>query len=641
MARREHDYEVGDTIRGEGGDYLVLKLYGAGGMGAVYLVRDKNIGRRFVLKIMHRRLSHREDLKERHHHEARALGNLSPHEGIIEVFNLSWTRDRERMPYYLMEALSGETLAEAIQRLGTIEMASALGMTVKILNALDHAHARGVIHRDVKPENIFLYGETGLKLLDFGILKLTDAAEDRGMFLGTPRYAAPEQLRGDAVGASADLYAVGVVLYRLLTGVHPFESFGGTLKEMVETLIVDAPSLATRGNFPAELVALVDSALAKDPDQRPRDAFTFAAKLHAIHARVVPKDAKDPHTHVTVEVRVEPPREPSQVTMAKLADPTNPDPDHARLMQALAAGERVEEVSAPESDQPKLTGYESTAEKHVDEKPPLVATQPSPVAAVAALPGGAVPRAEVGAKAPSGSPIDRSAMTAAPATPGGAAAGPGSVQYLAPPRPGPDGLRPAAKIQYTAPLLARKAVQQHFTVPMAGRPSREAATPEPQELGPRTTSKTPRASRRSILGRLQRLVEPRALPLAVVVAGVIVAVALLVGGKRGAADSIAASATSMPRVAVAPPALPPSSALNASAPSPVVEPPMVASVASSAASGFPDDAGTARASTASTAPASAAPKPAVTATARPAPARVPASSAKSRPVLSPADVKFE
>jgi serine/threonine-protein kinase len=640
LARREHDYEVGDTIRGEGGDYLVLKLYGAGGMGAVYLVKDKNIGRRFVLKIMHRRLSHREDLKERHHHEARALGNLSPHEGIIEVFNLSWTRDRERMPYYLMEALSGETLAEAIQRAGTIEMASALGMTVKILNALDHAHARGVIHRDVKPENIFLYGETGLKLLDFGILKLTDAAEDRGMFLGTPRYAAPEQLRGDAVGASADLYAVGVVIYRLLTGVHPFESFGGSLKDMVETLIIDAPSLATRGDFPSELVALVDSALAKDPERRPRDAFTFAAKLHAIHERVVPKGAKDPHTHVTVEARIEPPREPSQITMAKLADPTNPDPDHARLMQALAAGEGDhDEVSGPASEQPKLTGYESTAEKPVAERLLPVATQPSPVAAVPAVPRGAGARAEVVSEGSIESGVDRAAMTAAPATPGAAGAGPGSIQYLSQERPRPDGARPAAKIQYTAPLVARKAVQQHFTVPMPGRPSREAATPEPQELAARPTSRPPRASSRSILGRLQRLVELRALPLAVAVAGGIVALALLVGGRRGTGDTTSSPATGTQSVAVAPPPLAASAALNVSGSSPVAQAPAGPSIVP--ASALEDDAGAARTSTTAAAPASAAPKMAVTATARAVPARAPASSSKSRPVLSPSDVKFE
>jgi serine/threonine protein kinase len=571
---------------------------------------------------MHRRLSHRGDLKERHHHEARALGNLSPHEGIIEVFNLSWTRDRERMPYYLMEALSGETLAEAIQRAGTIEMASALGMTVKILNALDHAHARGVIHRDVKPENIFLYGETGLKLLDFGILKLTDAAEDRGMFLGTPRYAAPEQLRGDAVGASADLYAVGVVLYRLLTGVHPFESFGGTLEEMVETLIVDAPSLATRGDFPPELVALVNSALAKDPDQRPRDAFTFAAKLHAIHERVVPKDAKDPHTHVTVEARIEPPREPSQITMAKLADPTNPDPDHARLMQALAAGARDEhERSGPAPEQPKLTGYVRGG----------AAPRAEPVSAVSALP------VEPG--------VDRSAMTAPPATPGGAGAGPGSIQYLSQQRPRPDGTRPASKIQHTAPLVGRRAVQQHFTVPMAGRPSREAATPEPQELAARPTSKPPRASSRSTVGRVQRLVEPRALPLAVAVAAGIVALVLFVGGKRGTGDRTSAPATSTQTLAVAPPSLAASalnvSALNVSGSSPVAQAPAVPSVVPSSASALEDDAGAVRASTTATAPASAAPKNAVTATARAAPARAPASSTKGRPVLSPADVKFE
>lgn len=238
--------------------------------------------------------------------------------------------------------------------------------------------------------------------------------------------------------------------------------------------------------------------------------------------------------------------------MAKLADPTNPDPDHAMLMHALAVGARDErEPSGPAPAQPKLTGYESTAERRVSgqvsERLPLVATQPSPVAPVAAVRGGAAARAEAVSEPPIEPGVDRSAMTAAPATPGGAGAGPGSIQYLSQPRPRPDGARPAAKIQHTAPLVGRRAVQQHFTVPMAGRPSREAATPEPQELAARPTSKPARASSRSTLGRLRRLVEPRALPLAVAVAAGIVALVLFVAGKRGTGERTSSPARPAPR----------------------------------------------------------------------------------------------
>src|SRR5207248_2222483 len=138
----------------DGGEYAVLAVLGAGGMGAVYLVKDRNIGKRFVLKVLHGWLAHRRDLKERFEHEGRALGHLS-HEGIIEIFHLGRTAEK-KMPYYLMEVLSGESLGEAIKRRGKLDLFTALGIGTKMLYALQHAHERGVIHRDIKPDNIYL-----------------------------------------------------------------------------------------------------------------------------------------------------------------------------------------------------------------------------------------------------------------------------------------------------------------------------------------------------------------------------------------------------------------------------------------------------------------------------------------------------
>jgi serine/threonine-protein kinase len=265
-----------DVIRSDGGDYSVLGVLGSGGMGAVYLVKDRNIGKRFVLKILHGSLAHRRDLKERFEHEARALGHLS-HEGIVEIFRLGRTADGQ-MPYYLMEVLSGESLASAIRRHGRLPLRSALGIAVKMLYALQHAHERGVVHRDVKPDNVYLHqgksSEPMVKLLDFGILKLAEATEDASVFVGTPRYAAPEQLAGRPVGDKADLYSSGVVLFQMLTGRLPFEGRGAGLAAMLETLHVEAPSLQDHGDYPEDLADVIARALAKDPDARPDDAFS-------------------------------------------------------------------------------------------------------------------------------------------------------------------------------------------------------------------------------------------------------------------------------------------------------------------------------------------------------------------------------
>lgn len=416
MAAREHDYQPGDTIRGDGAEYLVQAVLGSGGMGAVYLVKDKNIGRPFVLKVLHRSLAHRRDLIERFEIEARALGHLS-HPGIIEIFQLNRTRDDKRMPYYLMEVLTGESLADSLRRHGKLDLFTSLGIATKLLHALDHAHERGIVHRDIKPDNIFLHRGTSsepvVKLLDFGILKLVASEENPGIFIGTPRYCAPEQLQaGPSIGPKADLYSVGVVLFQMLTGHVPFEGYGGSLEEMVHTLIVDAPALTKHGTFPPALVAVVASALAKDPEQRPVDAFTFASELRKIRRDFAP-DREDPHTHVTAEVIAEagrPQRDPSQITLAHLAAPTAPDEDMGKLMDALRAGEGVGMAAALRDmeNQPavSITGFESTANEPVDA---LDTTEPSP--------------------SPGKPEVRRDAVTALPRS-GSSDGAPGSVRYL-------------------------------------------------------------------------------------------------------------------------------------------------------------------------------------------------------------------
>ncbi|HVJ88726.1 MAG TPA: protein kinase [Labilithrix sp.] len=467
MALHEHDYEQGDVIRGEGGDYTVLAVLGSGGMGAVYLVKDRNIGRRFVLKVLHRWLAHRRDLKERFEHEARALGHLS-HEGIIEIFHLGRTRDN-RMPYYLMEVLSGESLGDAIRRHGKLALFPALGIATKMLYALQHAHERGVVHRDIKPDNVFLHqgksSEPIVKLLDFGILKLAESAEDPNVFIGTPRYAAPEQLAGGVVGPKADLYSAGIVLFQMLTGRLPFESHGPSLQAMIETLPLNAPSLSDYGDCPRELVELVASMLAKDPAARPVDAFTIASDLQRIRRAFAP-DRDDVHEHVTAEVITsarQSQRELSQITNAHLAAPTEPDVDIGRLMSALRQAAQPPSPADIAFAEVPITGFESTAEERI----------------IAGFADGA----ELSPRAPAGG-VDRDAPTVLPRARSGMTLDdglPGSIRYVTDPSPvqrSPKGQ------QVTVPMTPpRQPIRQHLTVPMPHRPLQhgdDTRTPEPQ-----------------------------------------------------------------------------------------------------------------------------------------------------------------
>jgi serine/threonine protein kinase len=511
LAARENDYKAGDTIRGNGAEYLVMGVLGSGGMGAVYAVKDKNIGRRFVLKILHGWLAHRHDLKERFEQEARALGHLS-HPGIIEIFQLNRTRDDKQMPYYLMEPLSGESLADSLRRRKKIDLFPALGIATKLLYALEHAHERGVVHRDIKPDNVFLHqgasSEPVVKLLDFGILKLVESEEDPGVFIGTPRFAAPEQLRADpSIGPKADLYSVGVVLFQMVTGHLPFEGYGPGLEEMVHTLIVDAPPITKFGDYPPELVALVARALAKGPEKRPADAFAFASELRTIREALAP-DHDDPHTHATAEViakvtRAQ--REPSLITSAHLAAPTSPDDDMEQLMKALHAGAEAprdapSHLAAEMAVGVAITGLESTAEERVVPSPARPAK-------------------------PSGGDARRAAVTALPRTDGDER-GSGSVRYLTKEAPRAGGR--SAKVEHTAPLLARAPVKRHLTEPMAGRPVRESRppladesrTPEPQEVDkrpprPRMRGREPRSRYQAFARRVEQVVPLRILPWAV------------------------------------------------------------------------------------------------------------------------------
>jgi eukaryotic-like serine/threonine-protein kinase len=264
----------GDTDRFIGrriGSYKLIKLLGRGGMGSVYLGEHQVIGSRVAVKILHSAYSREPEIVKRFYSEARAV-NLIGHENIVQVFDLDQAEDGAN--YCVMEYLEGESLSERAAR-GPMKLEEAGPLVIQMANALQAAHAHGIIHRDLKPDNIFLVnrmGRTMVKVLDFGIAKLHATSADEqtavGAILGTPQFMPPEQAGGAQVDERADVYALGVIMYRIATGRLPFDA--PTLAEILIMQIQKPPDPPRSVNpeISPQFEAVILKALAKRPKER-------------------------------------------------------------------------------------------------------------------------------------------------------------------------------------------------------------------------------------------------------------------------------------------------------------------------------------------------------------------------------------
>ena len=277
------EFQDGELVPGT--RYRVARLIGAGGMGRVYEVEHVELGKRFVLKALQRELSRREDLVARLRNEWRALARLE-HPNIVNVTDAG-TSDNE-VPFYVMERLEGETLSALLHRQRRLVPQQALAIAAGILDGLHAAHQIGVVHRDVKPPNIFLTAPTTVKVLDFGIAKIKDAKDvitARGLAVGTPRYMSPEQAHGSPVDARSDIYATGLMLFEMVSGVGPFDDARDHNELLLAHLGRKAPLLSSISVVAPELDAIVAGMLAKDPRERPASARQVADTLRALGQR--------------------------------------------------------------------------------------------------------------------------------------------------------------------------------------------------------------------------------------------------------------------------------------------------------------------------------------------------------------------
>jgi serine/threonine protein kinase len=271
LPERQPELSVGDKI----GHYNILSLLGTGGMGQVYLAEDSRLGRKIALKLLPREFTKNELRLRRFQHEARAASSLN-HPNILTIHEIGLADDRH---FIATEFIVGETLRHRMNR-SRLSLHQALRIAAQAAEALAAAHAAGIVHRDIKPENIMLRPDSYIKVLDFGLAKLTepqaqpeastiDKADTRsGMIMGTVRYMSPEQARGQEVDARCDIFSLGVVVYEMIAGRTPFE--GETNSDLIAALLkVEPPPLAQySADAPAELQNIVSKALCKDADHR-------------------------------------------------------------------------------------------------------------------------------------------------------------------------------------------------------------------------------------------------------------------------------------------------------------------------------------------------------------------------------------
>ena len=371
-ATPQTDPLIGQMLTGR---YLIRKKLGEGGMGAVYLASHQLLEKDVALKILHNEFARKPDLVERFIQEAKAASRIR-HENVIDISDFGTTPDG--VVFFAMELLNGHDLHEEIARARLagqlLPFSRSKKIFLQICSALSAAHARGIVHRDLKPENIYLIDFLGegdfVKLLDFGIAKLTEVNEEgrkltkTGMLFGTPEYMSPEQARGENVDHRVDVYAMGCIMFQLVTGRVPFEAenFMGVLSMHLTEPPPEIPAVVfERISAPLSLAFVIDRALHKNRDQRYQTIDDLANAVREVCGDpIIDPSSRNTGTQTAVRAASVPAPEhttqaratPAPVTPGTNPPGTNPpgtNPPDTRLRTQWTGSLQVptEEVSAP------------------------------------------------------------------------------------------------------------------------------------------------------------------------------------------------------------------------------------------------------------------------------------------------------
>jgi serine/threonine protein kinase len=358
---------VGTTI----GKYKLLELLGRGGMAEVYKSRHPTLGRDVTVKILHPHLAEGEGFLARFEREAKAVAAMR-HPCIVQIFDYEAADEAN---YMVMEFIDGGTLQEraaSLVREGKfLPIRELLPILRQVAEALDYAHGRGILHRDVKPSNILLDSSGNAFLTDFGIARILSGAQftATGVMIGTPAYMSPEQGTGEELTAASDIYSLGVIVYEMLAGKVPFSSETTPLAVIHKHVSEPPPGLRSlRRNLPVAAEAVVFKALAKKPADRFGSAGEFIRELE----KALPEEA----------IRVLDGREePSAIPVSR--QPTmvmeeEPAADRAHLPTEVM--EKTEPEPAPEPAPEKQKAPKPVRRERTVETPPVPAKEPAPQA---------------------------------------------------------------------------------------------------------------------------------------------------------------------------------------------------------------------------------------------------------------------
>ena len=244
------------------GRYRVLRKIGGGGMADVYLCEDLTLGRRVALKVLLQRFLDDPKFVERFRREAKAAAGLN-HPNLVSIYD--WG-EVDGTYFIVMEYVEGETLKDLVRRQGRLGGNEAVRISLQLLAALEFAHRTGIVHRDIKPQNVMLDRDGNVKVMDFGIARAGDSGmTEVGSILGTAQYLAPEQARGQRVDERSDLYSVGIVLYEMLTGTVPFKGDSAVTVALKHVNEMAAEPAQLVPGMPYALNQIVLKAIAKDP----------------------------------------------------------------------------------------------------------------------------------------------------------------------------------------------------------------------------------------------------------------------------------------------------------------------------------------------------------------------------------------
>jgi eukaryotic-like serine/threonine-protein kinase len=299
---------VDSAVREHVGHYRIVSLIGTGGMGDVYLADDPRLGRQVAVKILSESVSRDVDAKRRMVREARAVAALD-HPNVCTIHEVG---EHEGRPYIVMQYIEGETLFARMERtrLGLLETRD---IAMQIASALDHAHARGVVHRDIKPLNVILSPEGLVKVLDFGLAKFAEASDEvtdvlvskTGVIAGTAPYMSPEQLRGTAIDGRSDLFSLGIMLYEIAAGHRPFDR--NSAVATITAILFEEPAPIDNDEF-APMAPIIRRLLAKEPAKRFPTAAILREALQQVHEKKVrsgTRAAAPPAPSGRVKTRIE------------------------------------------------------------------------------------------------------------------------------------------------------------------------------------------------------------------------------------------------------------------------------------------------------------------------------------------------